>query len=134
MLKLRTAVSCLPDARLSNPFQGPRNWSASGLPHSKRLFFKVTKVSVKTCIRLISGFLGLAAYRPGSNKQPHLLRRFPKRNKQIAEYIQRETGQKRTAKQVGSRLQQLRETCEDPESRLYPRNDFDVYPSAFTNI
>ncbi|KIM44775.1 hypothetical protein M413DRAFT_362257 [Hebeloma cylindrosporum] len=58
---------------------------------------------------------GLANYRPESNRQLHLLRRFPKRNKQIAEYIRKQTGQTRTAKQVGSRLQQLRETCEDPE-------------------
>ncbi|TFK24842.1 hypothetical protein FA15DRAFT_564446, partial [Coprinopsis marcescibilis] len=38
------------------------------------------------------------------------LQRFPRRNKMISEYIFRNTGRYRTAKQVGSRIQQLRST------------------------
>lgn len=40
-----------------------------------------------------------------------MLGRFPRRNRFISDYIYRKTGKLRTAKQVGSRLQQLRETC-----------------------
>ncbi|KIY62658.1 hypothetical protein CYLTODRAFT_458802 [Cylindrobasidium torrendii FP15055 ss-10] len=41
------------------------------------------------------------------------LQRFPRRNRYISEYILNTTGVLRTAKQVGSRLQQLRDTCSD---------------------
>ncbi|KAF8972704.1 hypothetical protein BDZ97DRAFT_1913190 [Flammula alnicola] len=58
---------------------------------------------------------GLEAYRPSSARDPSLLQRFPRRNKWISDFIFQQTGKTRTAKQVGSRLQQLRETCEDPE-------------------
>ncbi|KJA25695.1 hypothetical protein HYPSUDRAFT_37135 [Hypholoma sublateritium FD-334 SS-4] len=58
---------------------------------------------------------GLAEYRPSSARDPSLLRRFPRRNKWISNYIFQRTGKARTAKQVGSRLQQLRETCADTE-------------------
>ncbi|KAJ3506847.1 hypothetical protein NMY22_g17116 [Coprinellus aureogranulatus] len=43
------------------------------------------------------------------------LQRFPKRNKLIAQHILEVTGHIRTSKQVGSRIQQLRGTCKDPE-------------------
>ncbi|RXW17910.1 hypothetical protein EST38_g7944 [Candolleomyces aberdarensis] len=39
--------------------------------------------------------------------------RFPYRNRFISDYIYEKTGKSRTHKQVGSRLQQLRDTCED---------------------
>lgn len=39
--------------------------------------------------------------------------RFPYRNRFISQYIYDKTGKTRTHKQVGSRLQQLRDTCED---------------------
>ncbi|KAL0955042.1 hypothetical protein HGRIS_003960 [Hohenbuehelia grisea] len=42
--------------------------------------------------------------------------RFIKRNKFIADYINKVTGKSRTAKQVGSRLQQLRNTTKDDHS------------------
>jgi TEA/ATTS domain len=42
--------------------------------------------------------------------------RFPCRNKYISEFIYANTGKYRTAKQVGSRIQQLRQTCRDPKS------------------
>ncbi|PPQ97554.1 hypothetical protein CVT26_002339 [Gymnopilus dilepis] len=55
----------------------------------------------------------LEIYFPQSTKDPTALQRFPARNKFISEYIFKVTGKRRTAKQVGSRLQQLRETCTD---------------------
>ncbi|KAF5341753.1 hypothetical protein D9611_001816 [Ephemerocybe angulata] len=39
--------------------------------------------------------------------------RFPYRNRFISQFIYEKTGKNRTHKQVGSRLQQLRDTCED---------------------
>ncbi|KIM49899.1 hypothetical protein M413DRAFT_53230, partial [Hebeloma cylindrosporum] len=53
---------------------------------------------------------GLRIYRPRS-KNGRVPQRFPRRNCEIAEYILRETGQTRSAKQVGSRLQQIAQTC-----------------------
>lgn len=41
------------------------------------------------------------------------------RNRFVSDYIREATGKVRTPKQVGSRLQQLRETCKDSESRYY---------------
>ncbi|KAF9041758.1 hypothetical protein BDZ89DRAFT_315790 [Hymenopellis radicata] len=54
---------------------------------------------------------GLEKYQPDDSRETRLLGRFPMRNRFISEYIYRKTGRRRTAKQVGSRLQQLRETC-----------------------
>ncbi|KAI0632606.1 hypothetical protein C8Q77DRAFT_1058743 [Trametes polyzona] len=53
---------------------------------------------------------GLEKYTPAESKSPRGLSRFPNRNKFIAQYILQKTGQIRTAKQVGSRIQQLRDT------------------------
>ncbi|KAJ2929623.1 hypothetical protein H1R20_g7467, partial [Candolleomyces eurysporus] len=63
--------------------------------------------------------------RGGRNRAP--LQRFPKRNKVIAHHIFKVTGQVRTAKQVGSRIQQLRQTCRDPRlfSHLTDRSRFE---------
>jgi hypothetical protein len=47
------------------------------------------------------------------------LNRFPFRNKFISNYVFAVTGTKRTPKQVGSRLQQLRDTCKDKKSRWF---------------
>ncbi|KAF5341784.1 hypothetical protein D9611_001154 [Ephemerocybe angulata] len=46
-------------------------------------------------------------------------KRFPKRNKTISQYIFNVTGKFRSHKQVGSRLQQLRGTCKDPQVLQY---------------
>lgn len=54
---------------------------------------------------------GLEAYQPDDSRETRLLGRFPMRNRFISEYIFHKTGKRRTAKQVGSRLQQLRDTC-----------------------
>ncbi|KAL0572393.1 hypothetical protein V5O48_009571 [Marasmius crinis-equi] len=54
---------------------------------------------------------GLASYQPDDSRETRLLGRFPMRNRYISAYIYQKTGKSRTAKQVGSRLQQLRDTC-----------------------
>ncbi|KAA1470480.1 hypothetical protein DENSPDRAFT_879737 [Dentipellis sp. KUC8613] len=53
----------------------------------------------------------LDKYRPESSRSTRSLSRFPNRNRFISDYIFHVTGKRRTAKQVGSRLQQLRDTC-----------------------
>ncbi|KAG5642158.1 hypothetical protein DXG03_003542 [Asterophora parasitica] len=60
-------------------------------------------------------FDALEKYRPTSSGDPRLLRRFPKRNRFISDHIYKVTGKARTPKQVGSRLQQLRDTCQEPK-------------------
>ncbi|KAH6916310.1 hypothetical protein BKA70DRAFT_1419213 [Coprinopsis sp. MPI-PUGE-AT-0042] len=76
----------------------------------------------------------LERYRPTSSKDPRLLRRFPKRNAFISNYIKQQTGCSRTPKQVGSRLQQLRETCTDARViRLISSRDFDAPDRAALN-
>ncbi|KAI0365838.1 hypothetical protein BV20DRAFT_982315 [Pilatotrama ljubarskyi] len=53
---------------------------------------------------------GLSKYTPAESRSPRGLTRFPNRNKFISQYIRQKTGEIRTAKQVGSRIQQLRDT------------------------
>ena len=61
--------------------------------------------------------LGLDEYKPAESKSPRGLTRFPNRNKFISEYIYKKTGEIRTAKQVGSRIQQLRDTTAGKTSK-----------------
>jgi hypothetical protein len=53
---------------------------------------------------------GLSRYQPSNPRATKSLGRFPNRNRFISEYISKKTGKHRTPKQVGSRLQQLRDT------------------------
>ncbi|KAI0070666.1 hypothetical protein K474DRAFT_1583418, partial [Panus rudis PR-1116 ss-1] len=53
---------------------------------------------------------GLQKYKPAGTRSTKALGRLPMRNKFVAEYIFRTTGKRRTPKQVGSRIQQLRDT------------------------
>lgn len=55
-------------------------------------------------------FEGLSRYQPSNPRATKSLGRFPNRNRFISEYIHKKTGKHRTPKQVGSRLQQLRDT------------------------
>ncbi|KAF9783865.1 hypothetical protein BJ322DRAFT_979200, partial [Thelephora terrestris] len=55
-------------------------------------------------------FEGLSRYQPSNPRATKSLGRFPNRNRFISEYISKKTGKHRTPKQVGSRLQQLRDT------------------------
>ncbi|KAJ7075517.1 hypothetical protein B0H15DRAFT_956437 [Mycena belliarum] len=54
---------------------------------------------------------GLKKYKPTDCRETRMLGRFPRRNKFISDYIFERTGKQRSAKQIGSRLQQLRESC-----------------------
>ncbi|KAF8889258.1 hypothetical protein BD779DRAFT_1671833 [Infundibulicybe gibba] len=87
-------------------------------------------------------FEALEKYRPRSSINTELLRRFPKRNRYISDYILKVTGKARTPKQVGSRLQQLRDTCSDKrvlalisrrEFSPDPRSEGERCPSVFSN-
>ncbi|KNZ72434.1 hypothetical protein J132_03400 [Termitomyces sp. J132] len=70
-------------------------------------------------------FDALEKYRPASSGDPKLLRRFPKRNRFISDHIKKVTGKERTPKQVGSRLQQLRDTCQEEKVlKLLSRREF----------
>ncbi|EMD32904.1 hypothetical protein CERSUDRAFT_118346 [Gelatoporia subvermispora B] len=55
---------------------------------------------------------GLEKYQPVESRTSRAPGRFPMRNKFISDYIYNTTGKRRTPKQVGSRLQQLRDTTE----------------------
>ncbi|KAG2343143.1 hypothetical protein BDR05DRAFT_983039 [Suillus weaverae] len=55
---------------------------------------------------------GLQEYEPVHSR---VASRFPQRNQFISDYIYRETGKYRTSKQIGSRLQQLKDTLEGRE-------------------
>ncbi|RPD58115.1 hypothetical protein L226DRAFT_573265 [Lentinus tigrinus ALCF2SS1-7] len=55
---------------------------------------------------------GLEKYQPVESRTSRSFGRFPMRNKFISDYIFQVTGKRRTPKQVGSRLQQLRDTTE----------------------
>ncbi|KAF9471787.1 hypothetical protein BDN70DRAFT_819564, partial [Pholiota conissans] len=61
---------------------------------------------------------GLENYQPDDSRETRLLGRFPMRNQFISDYIYEKTGKRRTAKQVGSRLQQLRDTCGEKRRAL----------------
>ncbi|KAJ7142280.1 hypothetical protein C8R44DRAFT_760458 [Mycena epipterygia] len=54
---------------------------------------------------------GLERYQPDDSRETRMLGRFPRRNRFISDYIWEKTGKRRSPKQVGSRLQQLRESC-----------------------
>ena len=53
---------------------------------------------------------GLEKYKPSESKSTRTFGRFPMRNKFVADYIYDKTQVRRTPKQVGSRIQQLRDT------------------------
>lgn len=58
----------------------------------------------------------LEKYQPDTSRSTKVLGRFPMRNRFISDYIYETTGKRRTPKQVGSRLQQLRDTCKGERS------------------
>ncbi|KAJ7733673.1 hypothetical protein B0H16DRAFT_1381070, partial [Mycena metata] len=74
---------------------------------------------------------GLRQYRPPVSRQTVLLRQYPGRNKFLSHYILSKTGEYRTLKQVGSRVQQLRELSPSPEllNLLFPTPSLGVESS-----
>lgn len=75
---------------------------------------------VGTCSNLI--WLGMERYKPTGSRSTKALGRLPMRNKFIADYIFEVTGKRRTPKQVGSRIQQLRDTNSGKHSQYSYRN------------
>ncbi|KAJ7080169.1 hypothetical protein B0H15DRAFT_787415, partial [Mycena belliarum] len=64
---------------------------------------------------------GLENYVPDDSRETRVLGRYRGRNRFISDYIYNRTGERRSNKQVGSRLQQLRHTSTDPRRELYLR-------------
>lgn len=60
---------------------------------------------------------GLEKYKPAGTRSTKALGRLPMRNKFVSEYIFKVTGKRRTPKQVGSRIQQLRDTNSGKHSK-----------------
>ncbi|KAK1222869.1 hypothetical protein PQX77_014291 [Marasmius sp. AFHP31] len=68
----------------------------------------------------------LEKYKPDESRSTKTLGRFSMRNRFISDYIFETTGKRRTPKQVGSRLQQLRDTCKSERIlRLISRRHID---------
>ncbi|KAJ7315776.1 hypothetical protein DFH08DRAFT_820355 [Mycena albidolilacea] len=72
-----------------------------------------------SCTALLTAYIrtALEKYRPEDCRETLMLGRFPRRNRFISDYIFNKTGKRRFPKQVGSRLQQLRDCCEDTRLR-----------------
>jgi transcriptional enhancer factor len=81
--------------------EGPPHSHPTSLAHSSHLLSALDK------------------YRPETSRSTRSLSRFPNRNRFISDYIYHVTGKRRTAKQVGSRLQQLRDTCGGKRSKCF---------------
>ncbi|KAJ7895305.1 hypothetical protein B0H13DRAFT_1624453, partial [Mycena leptocephala] len=61
---------------------------------------------------------GLRQFQPTVCKETVMLGRYPGRNQFLSQFILNKTGEQRTAKQVGSRLQQLRDSCPGQDCTL----------------
>ncbi|KAG1745271.1 hypothetical protein EDB19DRAFT_1849322 [Suillus lakei] len=71
---------------------------------------------------------GVQEYGPVHLQEAQISGRFPQRNQFISDYIYRKTGKHRSSKQIGSRLQQLRDTSEGRElidSLTHSRSEVD---------
>ena len=89
-----------------------------GQTTSKMLCFKVCVLFAVLKSDFQDIVLALFSYCLTSTKTLRMqLHRFPNQNRYISQYIFSMTGVKRSAKQVGSHLQQLQETCTDPMSK-----------------
>ena len=86
----------------------------------KQHFSKVVQLAEAAVLSLTPVFIALEKYHPETvgSKSDTILGRFPMRNRFISDYIFEATGKRRTPKQVGSRLQQLRDTCKKDKSEL----------------
>jgi transcriptional enhancer factor len=112
-----TTASALPSPPLNQ-----KNWPTLQSPAANDVLQSVIKVR-KTWKTLRDGqtvwpleleaalLEGLEQYVPEDCRETRMLGRFPRRNRFISDYIFDKTGTRRSAKQVGSRLQQLRESC-----------------------
>ena len=103
---------------LLDVFQTRKAWKKSGAngeriwPEALELVLIEGLFSFILCDAISTDLLltGLRAFKPDpSSRETTMLGRYPHRNKFISSYIRDKTGEIRTPKQVGSRLQQLRE-------------------------
>ncbi|KAJ3796040.1 TEA/ATTS domain family-domain-containing protein [Lentinula aff. detonsa] len=79
----------------------------------------------------------LEKYKPDESRSSKTSGRFSMRNRFISDYIYESTGKQRTPKQVGSRLQQLRDTCKSDKilqliSRRGIEDDAEFGQSAYS--
>lgn len=83
-------------------------------------------------------FVGLEQYFPpptsSSSRHQRKFQRFPQRNKIISKHILNNTGVYRTAKQVGSRLQQLSETSTDAYSKTRLLESLNSHSRCFSSL
>ncbi|KAJ7868704.1 hypothetical protein B0H13DRAFT_1896962 [Mycena leptocephala] len=70
---------------------------------------------------------GLAQFQPVVCRETVMLGRYPGRNQFLSQYILNKTGELRTAKQVRSRLQQLRDSCDQKLQDL-------LFPSPYSSL
>ncbi|KAF7373025.1 TEA domain-containing protein [Mycena sanguinolenta] len=101
-------------AHCSHGHSSCTGWSTQGGHMAKDVFHSV--LNVRKSWKTLPG--GLEHYQPDDCIETRILGRFPMRNCFLAEYIFRTTGKRRSAKQVGSRLQQLRDSCRDEKLLL----------------
>lgn len=77
----------------------------------------------RVCIAILTSFImwraALQEYEPADSRETRMLGRYPMRNRFISDYIHSATGKHRSAKQVGSRLQQLRDTTEGRKCKCH---------------
>ncbi|KAG2156737.1 uncharacterized protein EDB93DRAFT_1200595 [Suillus bovinus] len=64
---------------------------------------------------MLKGLQEYGSVHPSYAREAHILSRFPQRNQFISDYIYRKTGKYRSSKQIGSRLQQFKDTFEGRE-------------------
>ncbi|KAK7018170.1 TEA domain-containing protein [Favolaschia claudopus] len=105
-------------------------WSSSGIQEPLHPMLEMRKIRRVTergeaiwPLRLESALVeGLHHYQPTVCRETVMLKRYPGRNQFLSNYIFDKTGERRTPKQVASRLQQIREAPLDEEMHdlLFP--------------
>jgi transcriptional enhancer factor len=115
------ASAPLPNPKTQDVFQsivkGRKSWKTLRggevvwPPELEAALIEGMSLSLDTKVLSSYPLIGLEQYTPDDSRETRLLGRFPMRNRFISDYIYQKTGKRRTAKQVGSRLQQLRDTC-----------------------
>ncbi|KAJ3922918.1 hypothetical protein F5877DRAFT_183, partial [Lentinula edodes] len=79
--------------------------------------------------------IALEKYKPDDPRSSKSSGRFSMRNRFISDYIFESTGKQRTPKQVGSRLQQLRDTCKSEKIlQLISRRNIEDDPDSGEHI
>ncbi|KAK7045079.1 TEA domain-containing protein [Favolaschia claudopus] len=108
----------------------PQRWASSGIQEPLHPMLEMRKMRRMTDrgepiwpLHLESALVeGLHHYHPTICRETVMLKRYPGRNQFLSNFIFDKTGERRTPKQVGSRLQQIRESPLGEEMRdlLFP--------------